>query len=168
MGTITGKFHQNPLKTVGGVAETTLCLRTDGLTDGRTHYYGPPRLTSRDKKKRKMSHNLEIYFQTCAPSKASEQSMHSHRVVITCNGRVFDSQGRKVYSCEQRRLWSDCAKAQADMSVRWALMSKGTISGVGVQFFSRLNGFDFLFCHAYGQRYIFAWHCGRHCKKMKR
>ena len=33
MGTITGKFHQNPLKTVGGVAETRLCLRTDGLTD---------------------------------------------------------------------------------------------------------------------------------------
>ena len=26
MGTITGKFHQNPLKTVGGVAETRLCL----------------------------------------------------------------------------------------------------------------------------------------------
>ena len=36
MGTITGKFHQNPLKTVGGVAETRLCLRTDRLTDGRT------------------------------------------------------------------------------------------------------------------------------------
>ena len=35
MGTITGKFHQNPLKTVG-VAETRLCPRTDGLTDGRT------------------------------------------------------------------------------------------------------------------------------------
>ena len=36
MGTITGKFHQNPLKTVGGgVAETRLCLWTDGLTDGR-------------------------------------------------------------------------------------------------------------------------------------
>ena len=42
MGTITGKFHQNPLKTVGGVAETRLCLRTDG----RTHYYSPLRLTS--------------------------------------------------------------------------------------------------------------------------
>ena len=25
MGTITGKFHQNPLKTLGGVAETRLC-----------------------------------------------------------------------------------------------------------------------------------------------
>ena len=35
MGTITRKFHQNPLKTVGGVAETRLCLRTDRLTDGR-------------------------------------------------------------------------------------------------------------------------------------
>ena len=33
MGTITGKFHQNPLKTVGGVAETRLCLRMDGRTD---------------------------------------------------------------------------------------------------------------------------------------
>ena len=41
MGTITGKFHQNPLKTVGGVAETRLCLRTEGLTDGQTHYYSP-------------------------------------------------------------------------------------------------------------------------------
>ena len=36
MGTITGKFHQNSLKTVGGVAETKLCLRRDGLTDGQT------------------------------------------------------------------------------------------------------------------------------------
>ena len=32
METITGKFHQNPLKTVGGVAETRLC-RTDGRAD---------------------------------------------------------------------------------------------------------------------------------------
>ena len=36
MGTITGKFHQNPLKTVGGVAETRFSLRADGRTDGRT------------------------------------------------------------------------------------------------------------------------------------
>ena len=36
MGIITGKFHKNPLKTVGGVAETRLCPRTDGRKDGRT------------------------------------------------------------------------------------------------------------------------------------
>ena len=35
MGPVTGKFHQNPMKTVGGDAETRLCLRTDGRTDGR-------------------------------------------------------------------------------------------------------------------------------------
>ena len=55
MGTITGKFHQNPLKTVGGVAEST-GGRTDGRTeggwtDGQTHYYSPLRLTSGDKNK---------------------------------------------------------------------------------------------------------------------
>ena len=46
MGTLSGKFHQNLLKTVGVVAETRLCLRTDG----RTHYYSPIRLTSGDNK----------------------------------------------------------------------------------------------------------------------
>ena len=35
MGTITAKFHQNPLKTVGGVADTRLCLRTDERTEFR-------------------------------------------------------------------------------------------------------------------------------------
>ena len=34
MGAVTEKFHQNPLKTVRGVAETRLCLRTDGLMNG--------------------------------------------------------------------------------------------------------------------------------------
>ena len=35
VGTITGKFHQHRLNTAGGVAETRLCLWTDGLTGGR-------------------------------------------------------------------------------------------------------------------------------------
>ena len=49
MGTRTGRFHQNPLKTVGGVAETRMCLWTDGPANGRTHYYSPLQLTSGDK-----------------------------------------------------------------------------------------------------------------------
>ena len=43
------------MKTVGGVAETRLCLRTDGRkdgrTDGRTQNYSPLRLTSGDNKR---------------------------------------------------------------------------------------------------------------------
>ena len=34
IGTITGKFHENSLKTLGGVAETRLCLRQVGQTEG--------------------------------------------------------------------------------------------------------------------------------------
>ena len=37
METITGKFNQNHSKTIEGVAETRLCLRTVGRTDGRTN-----------------------------------------------------------------------------------------------------------------------------------
>ena len=33
MGTITGKFHQNPLKTVGGVAETRTSVDKMAKTD---------------------------------------------------------------------------------------------------------------------------------------
>ena len=33
MGTKTGKFHQNPLKTVGGVAETTTSVDKMAKTD---------------------------------------------------------------------------------------------------------------------------------------
>ena len=33
MGTITGKFHQNPLKTVGGVAETKTSVDKMAKTD---------------------------------------------------------------------------------------------------------------------------------------
>ena len=36
----------------------------------------------------------------------------------------LDSQGCKVSSCERRSLWSDCANAQADLSLRSAHMSK--------------------------------------------
>ena len=32
METITGKFHQNPFKTVGEDAETRLCVQTDRRT----------------------------------------------------------------------------------------------------------------------------------------
>ena len=39
-------------------------------------------------------------------------------------------QGYKVSSCEQRKLWSDCAYVQADLSHRWAYLSEGTFSSM--------------------------------------
>ena len=36
--------------------------------------------------------------------------------------RSIGSLGPKLSSCRQRRLWSDCADAQADLSLRWARM----------------------------------------------
>ena len=38
----------------------------------------------------------------------------------------FGYQEGKVSSCGQRRLTSDCADAQADLSLSWAHMTEGT------------------------------------------
>ena len=45
-------------------------------------------------------------------------------------GRILDSSGYKVSSCGQRRLWSDCAEAQAELSLHWAHMRESTYSHV--------------------------------------
>ena len=41
-----------------------------------------------------------------------------------------------VPSCRQRGLLSDCADAQADLSLRWAHMSEGMFSSVAAHIFS--------------------------------
>ena len=45
----------------------------------------------------------------------------------------LDSQGCKCSSPGQRRLWSDCTDAQADLSLCWAHMSEGTFSHIAAQ-----------------------------------
>ena len=37
--------------------------------------------------------------------------------------------------CAQERFWSDCANAQANLSLRWVLMSDGTFSDVSTQWY---------------------------------
>ena len=44
MGTITGKFHQNPLKTVGGVAETILSIYKEAYQIWYKLWSTPPQL----------------------------------------------------------------------------------------------------------------------------
>ena len=65
---------------------------------------------------------------TCASSK----DLHSHIRESDQNlhWAHFDDQWCKVSSCGQRRLWSDCADAQADLSLLCAHMSEGKFSHV--------------------------------------
>ena len=56
------------------------------------------------------------------PSVDSDQSAHSFSLISVLAEHSVDTQWSKASSGGQRRLWSDCAKAQADLSLRWAHM----------------------------------------------
>ena len=56
----------------------------------------------------------------CAPSEDSDQPGHPTSLIRVFDVRLMGSKGPKLSSCEQRRLWSDWADAQADLSLRWA------------------------------------------------
>ena len=53
---------------------------------------------------------------SCAPSKDSDQPMPS--LIRDFPVRFMSSQGTALSSYGQRRFWSDCADAQADLSLR--------------------------------------------------
>ena len=52
-------------------------------------------------------------------------------------GHMLDSQGYNVSSSGQRRFWSDCADAQANLSVRCAHTPEGTFTHVLVHLVCR-------------------------------
>ena len=56
----------------------------------------------------------------CAPSEDSDQHGHPPNQIRVFTVRSVGSWGPIVSSCGQRRLWSDWADAQADLSIRWA------------------------------------------------
>ena len=56
----------------------------------------------------------------CASSEDSDQPGHPPILIRVFALHSMGSQGPKVSSCGQRRLWSDWADAQADLSLRWA------------------------------------------------
>ena len=77
----------------------------------------------------------KTYLRIREPSKDSGQTS----VIWIFAGRIFDSEGFKVSSCGQRRLWSDCADVQADWSLHWAYMSESTFSQVAARSISELE-----------------------------
>ena len=58
----------------------------------------------------------------CAPSEDFYQPGHPLSLIRVFAVRLMGSQGPKLSSSGQRRLWSDWADAQADLSLRWAHM----------------------------------------------
>ena len=65
----------------------------------------------------KWAYHHKTYLWTCAPSEVSDQSAHSRSLIRIFPVRSLDSHGCEDCSCGQRRLWSDCANAQADLSL---------------------------------------------------
>ena len=56
----------------------------------------------------------------CAPSEDSDQPGHPPSLIRVFAVHSMGSYGTKLSSCGQRRLWSDWADAQADLSLRLA------------------------------------------------
>ena len=59
----------------------------------------------------------------CAPSEDSDQPKHPPSPIRGFAVRSIGRRGPNVSSCGQRRLWSNGADAQAELSLPWAQMS---------------------------------------------
>ena len=58
----------------------------------------------------------------CATSKDSDQPGHPPSLIRVFAVRSMGNKGPNLSSCGQRRLWSDWADVQPDLSLRWAHM----------------------------------------------
>ena len=67
--------------------------------------------------------HYKTYIKTCATSKdtsACTSTQYSKGLVYPS----LESLEAQEDTCDQRRLWSDCADAQADLSLCWSHKSK--------------------------------------------
>ena len=65
-----------------------------------------------------------------APNEDSDQPARPRSLIRVFVGRMKKLCTLGYPKCAQRRFWSDCANAQADLNLRWAHMSDGTFSDV--------------------------------------
>ena len=73
----------------------------------------------------------------------SNQPVHSRNLIRIFTCSIFDIQGY-LRSSGQRRLRSNCADAQADLSLRWAHMSEGAFPPTAAQLYNVWNGLFFI------------------------
>ena len=78
------------------------------------------------------------YHWAWVSSEDSDELAHTARLIRIFTVRILNSQGCKVSSCGQWRPWSDCAKALADLSLRWAHEAEGMVLLVAAHFWERL------------------------------
>ena len=69
-------------------------------------------------------------------------TLHSRSLIRIITGRILDSQGCKNSSCGHRRLWSNCADAQAEFVSSLDAQSEGM--------FSHVAFICFKYTHKYG------------------
>ena len=62
----------------------------------------------------------KTYNKTCVTSKDSDQSVHIHSKAWVLVYPSLDRPDVIEGTYDQRRLWSDCADAQADLNLRWS------------------------------------------------
>ena len=77
------------------------------------------------------SQREKTYLRKCAPSEDSDQPAHLCSLIRIFTVRILDTHGCNVSSCGKRRLWSDCADAQADLSSLCAYVRRYCFSSCG-------------------------------------
>ena len=70
------------------------------------------------------------YLLICASNEDSDQPAHPRSLIWVFALRIEKLCILGYLKCAQRRFWSDCANAQADLNLRWAHMPEGPFSDV--------------------------------------
>ena len=77
----------------------------------------------------------KTYLRTCTPSEDSDQPAPSHSLIKIFTECILDSQFKNAtFLHTDKEDWSDCADAQAYLSLRWAHILEGTFSHVKSQY----------------------------------
>ena len=86
------------------------------------------------------------YLWTCSDS---DKPAHSRSLIRIFPGSILDSQGCKVSSCRQQRLWSDCTDVQADQNLCWVHMSEGMFSYIAGHLMPMAGSYIHLLLYCY-------------------
>ena len=83
----------------------------------------------------------KTYNKTYVTSKDSDWHVHLPSMAKIFVNPSFDSQKAVEGACDQRRLWSDCADAQADQNLCWSHKSYCRFCRVPAHYYIRLDIF---------------------------